>query len=42
LITPLDGRRLVSHEKHRAALALAASVALALLTAWAAQKAMLR
>jgi hypothetical protein len=42
LITPLDGKRLVSHEKHRAALALAASVALALLTAWAAQKAMLR
>jgi len=42
LITPLDGKRLVTHEKHRAALALAASVALALLTAWAAQKAMLR
>jgi hypothetical protein len=42
LITPLDGKRLVSHEKHRAALALAASVVLALLTAWAAQKAMLR
>jgi E3 Ubiquitin ligase len=41
LITPLDGKRLVTHEKHRAALALAASVALALLTAWAAQKAML-
>jgi len=39
LITPLDGKRLVSHEKHRAALALAASIALALLTAWAAQKA---
>jgi E3 Ubiquitin ligase len=42
LIAPLDGKRLVSREKHRAALALAASVALALLTAWAAQKAMLR
>lgn len=42
LITPLDGKRLVRHEKHRAALALAASVVLALLTAWAAQKAMLR
>ncbi|MFZ0500056.1 MAG: GIDE domain-containing protein [Steroidobacteraceae bacterium] len=42
LITPLDGKRLVSHEKHRAALALAAGVVLALLTAWAAQKAMLR
>jgi hypothetical protein len=42
LITPLDGKRLVTHEKHRAALALAASVVLALLTAWAAQKAMLR
>ncbi|HEX4268806.1 MAG TPA: GIDE domain-containing protein [Steroidobacteraceae bacterium] len=42
LITPLEGKRLVSHEKHRAALALAASVALALLTAWAAQKAIWR
>jgi hypothetical protein len=42
LIAPLDGKRLVSREKHRAALALAASVALALLTAWAAQKAILR
>lgn len=42
LIAPLDGKRLVSREKHRAALALAASVVLALLTAWAAQKAMLR
>ena len=42
LITPLDGKRLVTHEKHRAALALAASFVLALLTAWAAQKAMLR
>lgn len=42
LITPLDGKRLVTHEKHRAALALAASVVLALLTAWVAQKAMLR
>lgn len=42
LVAPLDAARLVSREKHRAALALAASVALALLTAWAAQKAMLR
>lgn len=42
LITPLDGKRLVSHEKHRAALALAASIVLALLTAWAAQKAVAR
>lgn len=42
LIAPLDSKRLVSREKHRAALALAASVALALLTAWAAQKAMVR
>jgi hypothetical protein len=42
LITPLDGKRLVKHEKHRAALALAASVLLALLTAWAAQRALLR
>ncbi|HUA25506.1 MAG TPA: GIDE domain-containing protein [Steroidobacteraceae bacterium] len=42
LITPLDGKRLVTHEKHRAALALAASFVLALLTAWAAQKAMFR
>jgi len=42
LIAPLDSRHLVSREKHRAGLALAASVVLALLTAWAAQKAMLR
>ncbi len=42
LIAPLDGEHLVSREKHRAAMALAASVALALLTAWAAQKAMAR
>lgn len=42
LIAPLDGKQLVSREKHRAALALAASVALAFLTAWAAQKALLR
>lgn len=42
LIAPLDSQHLVSREKHRAALALAASVVLALLTAWAAQKAMLR
>ena len=42
LIAPLDGKHLVSREKHRAGLALAASVVLALLTAWAAQKALLR
>jgi hypothetical protein len=42
LIAPLDGEHLVRREKHRAALALAASVLLALLTAWAAQKAMAR
>ncbi|HEX5462197.1 MAG TPA: GIDE domain-containing protein [Steroidobacteraceae bacterium] len=42
LIAPLDTKNLVSREKHRAAMALAASVVLALLTAWAAQKAMLR
>jgi hypothetical protein len=42
IIAPLDGQHLVAREKHRAALALAASVALALLTAWAAQKALLR
>lgn len=42
LIAPLDGKHLVSREKHRAVLALAASVVLALLTAWAAQKALLR
>lgn len=42
LIAPLDGQRLVSREKHRAALALAASVVLALLTAWAAQQALLQ
>ena len=42
LIAPLDGEHLVRREKHRAAMALAASVVLALLTAWAAQKAMAR
>jgi hypothetical protein len=42
LIAPLDGERLVRREKQRAALALAASVMLALLTAWAAQRAILR
>ena len=42
LIAPLDSKHLVSREKHRAALALAASLVLALLTAWAAQKAVLR
>lgn len=42
LIAPLDGKRLVDREKHRAAFALVASVVLALLTAWAAQKALLR
>lgn len=41
LIAPLDGKRLVDREKHRAALALAASLLLAFLTAWAAQKAFL-
>ncbi len=41
LIAPLDGEHLVSREKHRAALALAASLVLALLTAWAAQRALL-
>lgn len=40
LIAPLDGKRLVRREKQRAALALAASVVFALLTAWAAQKAL--
>lgn len=42
LIAPLDGKRLVNREKHRAVLALAASVVLALLTAWAAQRAAFR
>ncbi|MGH8319825.1 MAG: GIDE domain-containing protein [Steroidobacteraceae bacterium] len=42
LIVPLDGTRLVKREKRHAALALAASVLLALLTAWAAQKALLQ
>ena len=42
LIAPLDGKHLVRREKHRAALALAASLVLALLTAWAVQKALLR
>ena len=41
LIAPLDGKRLVDREKHRAALALAASLLLASVTAWAAQKALL-
>ena len=41
LIAPLDGKRLVRREKQRAALALAASLVLALLTAWAVQKARL-
>ena len=41
LIAPLDGEHLVSREKHRAAFALAASLVLALLTAWAAQRALL-
>ncbi|MGH8302476.1 MAG: GIDE domain-containing protein [Steroidobacteraceae bacterium] len=42
LIAPLDGQHLVRREKQHAALALAASVVLALLTAWAAQKAYFR
>ena len=42
LIAPLDGKRLVRREKQHAAFALAASVVLGLLTAWAAQKALLR
>jgi hypothetical protein len=42
LIAPLDATSLVHREKQRAALALAASVVLALLTAWAAQEALLR
>jgi hypothetical protein len=42
LIAPLDASRLVRREKQRAALALAASIVLALLTAWAAQNAMLQ
>lgn len=42
LIAPLDGKRLVRREKQHAAFALAASVLLALLTAWAARKALLR
>lgn len=42
LITPLDAGSLVRREKQHAFLALAASVILALLTAWAAQKAALR
>jgi hypothetical protein len=40
LIAPLDSKHLVSREKHRAVFALAASVVLALLSAWAAQKAL--
>jgi len=42
LIAPLDARHLVRREKQRAAFALAASLALALLTAWAAQRAIPR
>ena len=42
IIAPLESGQLVRREKRRASLALAASVLLALLTAWAAQKAMLR
>jgi E3 Ubiquitin ligase len=42
VIAPLDGKGLVKREKQHAALALAASVILALLTAWAAQKVALR
>jgi E3 ubiquitin ligase len=42
LVAPLDTKNLVRREKHRAAFALAASVLLALLTAWAAQKALFR
>ncbi|HJS89297.1 MAG TPA: GIDE domain-containing protein [Steroidobacteraceae bacterium] len=41
LIAPLGGKELVKREKHRAALALAASLLLASVTAWAAQKALL-
>jgi hypothetical protein len=41
LIAPLDTKNLIRREKHRAALALAASLVLALLTAWAAQRAFL-
>lgn len=42
VIAPLDSKHLVSREKHRAVLALAVSLVLAILTAWAAQKALLR
>lgn len=41
LIAPLDSKHLVKREEQHAAFALAASVVLALLTAWAAQKALL-
>jgi len=41
VIAPLDGKGLVKREKQHAALALAASVVLALLTAWAAHNALL-
>ena len=40
VIAPLDGAHLIKREKRHAALALAASVTLALLTAWAARKAL--
>lgn len=42
VIAPLDGKGLVKREKQHAALALAASVLLALLTAWAAHNALAR
>jgi E3 Ubiquitin ligase len=42
VIAPLDGEHLVRREKHRVAVAFVASVLLAALTAWAAQKALLR
>ncbi|HUN71014.1 MAG TPA: GIDE domain-containing protein [Steroidobacteraceae bacterium] len=41
VIAPLDGKSLVKREKQHAAFALAASVILALLTAWAAHNALL-
>lgn len=42
LIAPLDGTHLLIREKRRAALALAASLLLAVITLWAMQKALLR
>lgn len=42
LIAPLDGAHLLIREKRRAALALAASLLLAILTFWAMQKALLQ